>query len=283
MSRIRNDGLRAPTRCALGVQIACAAAVLILMATASAAAGPATTFKTKCSVCHTVGAGDKVGPDLHGVHERRSAEWIAAFVRSSQQVIASGDPVAVALFDQFDQRTMPDHPLDDTEIADLIAFIAAGGPSEGSTFRRAPEASIVEASEGRRIFHRRNRASNTIACVSCHSLATEDRSFGGTLGGALGTVYSRFHDVELARVLEAPAMPGSGCRRPALDPDASLALRAFLFQIDSDLSETEARGLSASGAGLAAGFVFFCLIQLGGARKPHRSGARRIVQPGQHS
>ena len=44
-------------------------------------------FQTTCFACHTIGGGRLVGPDLAGVHELRSQEWLEQFVLSSQTMI----------------------------------------------------------------------------------------------------------------------------------------------------------------------------------------------------
>src|SRR5689334_5585847 len=66
--------------------------------TALAASEPSTLFKTKCSSCHTFGKGDRVGPDLKGVTERHSREWLIPWIRSSETLIRRGDRAAIALF-----------------------------------------------------------------------------------------------------------------------------------------------------------------------------------------
>jgi len=42
-------------------------------------------FLKNCFACHTIGSGKRVGPDLKGVEERRSIEWIGKFILSSVQ------------------------------------------------------------------------------------------------------------------------------------------------------------------------------------------------------
>ena len=37
-------------------------------------------FEQKCSACHTIGGGRLVGPDLKGVTETRSQEWLTNFI-----------------------------------------------------------------------------------------------------------------------------------------------------------------------------------------------------------
>src|SRR3970040_1158488 len=58
-------------------------------------------FQTFCVACHTIGAGRLVGPDLAGVHERRSEQWLERFVASAQSMIESGDPDAVAVYEEY--------------------------------------------------------------------------------------------------------------------------------------------------------------------------------------
>lgn len=88
----------------------------------------ATLFRQNCSACHQIGRGRLVGPDLMNVHERRDSVWIANFIRSSQAVVKSGDPVAVQLFNDFNKIVMPDNNhLSDDDIKAIIAYIRAGG------------------------------------------------------------------------------------------------------------------------------------------------------------
>ena len=47
-------------------------------------------FKGNCTVCHAIND-VVIGPALRDVHERRSEEWLYAFIRNSQKVIQSGD------------------------------------------------------------------------------------------------------------------------------------------------------------------------------------------------
>lgn len=37
-------------------------------------------FQEKCVACHTIGQGDRVGPDLAGVTARRSHAWLEAWI-----------------------------------------------------------------------------------------------------------------------------------------------------------------------------------------------------------
>ncbi len=75
-----------------------------------------------CKVCHTIGKGRLVGPDLKGVTERRSQEWLIPFIQKSQTMVDSGDPDAVQLFEEY-KIPMPDNNLSDEQIINILNFI----------------------------------------------------------------------------------------------------------------------------------------------------------------
>lgn len=82
-------------------------------------------FMTRCAACHNINK-PMTGPALSGVHERRSAEWIIGFVRSSQTMIKNGDTAALALFEKFNKVPMPDHPdLTEADIKNIVDYIKA--------------------------------------------------------------------------------------------------------------------------------------------------------------
>lgn len=90
-------------------------------------------FESRCMACHNIGTGDLIGPDLYGVTDRRDEAWLIQFIRNSQELIASGDPVAVELYEQWDRRVMPAFNLSDDEIRYLLEFIEQGGAQEDDT------------------------------------------------------------------------------------------------------------------------------------------------------
>ena len=88
----------------------------------SIAAGKA-TFQELCTVCHAVDR-KVVGPALMNVYDRRELPWIIAFVKNSQRLIASGDPIAVALYNEYNKTQMNSFDyLSDDEIIDILAYI----------------------------------------------------------------------------------------------------------------------------------------------------------------
>jgi mono/diheme cytochrome c family protein len=79
-------------------------------------------FKANCRACHAVKQ-QLVGPALAGVYDRRDMDWIKAFVKNSQAVIASGDEYAVALYEEYNNTVMTSFNLSDSEIESVIAYV----------------------------------------------------------------------------------------------------------------------------------------------------------------
>jgi protein SCO1/2 len=82
-------------------------------------------FRRRCQSCHTVGAGDALGPDLLGVVGRRDRGWLQRWVKNPDQMLAAQDPIATALYAKYQQLTMPNLRLNDGEVEALINYIDA--------------------------------------------------------------------------------------------------------------------------------------------------------------
>jgi protein SCO1 len=80
-------------------------------------------FQNTCASCHTLGQGDKIGPDLMGVTERRERSWLTRYILVPDEVLASGDATAAALHKKFKNVPMPNLGLARDEVADVLAFI----------------------------------------------------------------------------------------------------------------------------------------------------------------
>ena len=80
------------------------------------------SFNINCSGCHNFRQ-DAIGPQLGGVTNDVSAEWITNFVKDPQQLINSKDVHALQLHDKY-KTTMPSFSwLKEDEIKNIIAFI----------------------------------------------------------------------------------------------------------------------------------------------------------------
>jgi cytochrome oxidase Cu insertion factor (SCO1/SenC/PrrC family)/mono/diheme cytochrome c family protein len=94
-------------------------------------------FKKICAPCHTIGVGDRVGPDLRGVTTRRERAWLSAYIQNPARLRALGDPAALALAEKYPAVRMPILGVAQHDAGDLIAYLdaeasrlqAAQGPS----------------------------------------------------------------------------------------------------------------------------------------------------------
>lgn len=80
-------------------------------------------FKRLCAGCHTIGKGDRVGPDLKGVTERRERDWLLRFVSDPAKMRRENDPTALALAAKFPHVRMPPLGVSEIDAADLIAYM----------------------------------------------------------------------------------------------------------------------------------------------------------------
>src|ERR1035437_8655176 len=83
-------------------------------------------FNANCVACHTIGKGHLVGPDLKGVTGKHTEDWLLKWIKSSQSMVKSKDPQALALYNQNNQIVMPDQPLSDEQIKAIIDYIKTG-------------------------------------------------------------------------------------------------------------------------------------------------------------
>jgi protein SCO1/2 len=95
-------------------------------------------FKSRCAACHTIGKGDAVGPDLANLFERRDRAWITRYVMRPDVVLASGDPIAKALFAKFNGVQMPNLDMRPEDMEVLLPYLER----QSKTPTSAPKGSL---------------------------------------------------------------------------------------------------------------------------------------------
>lgn len=116
---------------------------LLLVGTPAAQAQDAVAgkvvFEGNCTVCHSIDA-DVVGPALKDVHKRRGDEWLAKFIKNSQELVQSGDKDAVEVFEKFKKVPMPafSSSLSDDDVANVIAYIKAESEKPAEVIAEVP-------------------------------------------------------------------------------------------------------------------------------------------------
>ena len=86
-------------------------------------------FKSNCGACHKL---DKkvVGPALAGVTERRTNEWLIAWIKDNAAFRASGDADAIAIYEEYGGSAMNAFPfLSDQDINDILQYTIDGEPA----------------------------------------------------------------------------------------------------------------------------------------------------------
>jgi mono/diheme cytochrome c family protein len=236
-------------------------------------------YQTTCFACHTIGGGRLVGPDLAGVHDRRSQEWLERFVASSQSMIKDGDAEAAALFEEFNRVPMPDSFISEEQIRQVLNYIksqsssqtADVAPSEAEQVPATAPASEKDILIGQDLFQGKIRFVNKgPACNACHEVRNDAVIGGGILATELTTVFSRMGGAGVTAILGHAPFPvmQAAYKDQSLTEDEVVALVAFLEYADSEqynqLPRDYGIGLFVSGS-LGAGvlFLFFAVVWRG--------------------
>ncbi len=86
-------------------------------------------FRTRCASCHTVGtpgamaSRKAIGPDLYGINQSRDRAWLVRWLAEPDKMLAEKDPLAMALYNQYNKLPMPNLRLNMAEIENLLGYI----------------------------------------------------------------------------------------------------------------------------------------------------------------
>lgn len=217
-----------------------------------------------------------VGPDLSGIYNVRNNDWLISFTRSSQQLIKSGDPDAIAIFEEYNKIPMPDNNLTDDQILSVINYIKVSDQnihadvvesaistdslaaketlSAVSTDSLAIKFSSEYVPEGRALFYgHTNFINGAPPCISCHNIKDQSILGGGRLALDLTGSYIKYGAVGVTTIINNPPFP---------------AMKAAM--INHDLNENELQAVVSllksageqkyySGNSNSAGLIFFSL------------------------
>lgn len=106
-------------------------------------------FEENCVSCHAIGS-KVVGPDLHNVHTRpgRTDAWLMKWIKNSPDMIASGDKLAVTLFEENNKQSMNAFAfLSDAEINNIIAYLKTAEPPVKVTETGTPGTTPTDGGE----------------------------------------------------------------------------------------------------------------------------------------
>jgi mono/diheme cytochrome c family protein len=239
-------------------------------------------FESTCSACHSLGGGRLVGPDLAGVSERRSQDWLVKFVKSSQSLVKSGDVQALEVFEEFSGMIMPDSSLSDEQITQIFGYVKSYDSGlievvEESTAEgldSAEQLSTGDIINGQDLFQGTSRFENGgPSCNACHEVVHDAVIGGGILAAELTTVFSRMGGSGVGAILGQAPFPvmQAAYKNNALTDAEITDLVAFLQDADEQHLFQQPRdygfGLFASGAiGASLMYLLFAFIWRGRKR-----------------
>jgi cytochrome c2 len=192
-----------------------------------------------CSACHSIGKGDKTGPDLKGLTQRRERAWVERFVRAPGEVITSGDPIAVELFQKFRGVVMDNQALSDEEFGSLWAYWlhcdALGEPCNPDKW--GTDATEEEIALGKALFRGAKSLQNGgPACLGCHNARSASIWGGGSVGPDLTFAYARLGETGLVPALEEMSTPVMKAlyKKAPLTEDEQYQIKAYLTDVARD-------------------------------------------------
>ncbi|MFN8625037.1 MAG: cytochrome c [Candidatus Binatia bacterium] len=197
-------------------------------------------FRDQCAACHTIGGGDQpMGPDLEGVTERRSPEWLAEFVRDPAGKISAGDPVALELTERFQGIAMPTLELTDAQLKAVLTYLAVPAEVQHHVAPEPAEGAMAsgDAARGEALY------TGTVAfaqggapCLACHGIAAS--AAGGAAAASFGpdltATANKFGTagvISILRTLPYPSMKPIFANRP-LTAQEQADLAAFFAKVD---------------------------------------------------
>ena len=79
-------------------------------------------FNMNCAACHKLNK-RAVGPALAGVSQKYEKDWLYAWIKNSMAMVKSGDPQAVAIYEEYNKSVMTAFPqLSNEDIDNILAY-----------------------------------------------------------------------------------------------------------------------------------------------------------------
>lgn len=142
-------------------------------------------FNKECAACHKLEK-KSIGPPLKGITEKRSNEWLQAWIKDNKALRESGDQDAIDIFNEYNGMPMIAYMhLSEQDINDILAYtddkpIVAEATDVASTQAVDPKVAL-----GKKLYNKE--------CAACHKL---DKKL---IGPALGNIADK-RDAEWLRL-----------------------------------------------------------------------------------
>ena len=246
-------------------------------------------FVQKCASCHTVGEGDRVGPDLKDSHKRRDDAWLRTMIQFPSRLLDS-DPDARKMVGDFKGVRMPDLGLTDDQVQAMVELIGVCSEKKcdlKGKFVPVAEATPADVQRGIALFLGTEPLENGgPSCVSCHTIEGLGGFLeGGTLAVDLTHSFATLGDEGLDAALKNPsfAVMNKIYGDAPLNNGEAFALRAALY--DANRGALNGGGQRVSVVLIAALIALLSLAGLNAAwsRRKHQGVREALVTKEQQS
>lgn len=91
-------------------------------------------FTQNCTACHSIGGGDKIGPDLAGLSKRRKVDWLVKYINYPEGMIKGDeeeegyekpDALAKKVYDLYKPTLMPEQEVTKAQVEAILKYIDA--------------------------------------------------------------------------------------------------------------------------------------------------------------
>jgi nitrite reductase (NO-forming) len=103
------------------------------------------TFDSKCLACHSIGGGDKMGPDLYGVTRHADAAWLTRWLKNPDEMLKT-DAHAKEMLGRY-HVPMPNQNLSDEGIKQVIEYFKWADDNLHVHDKMQPHAAPAEVSK----------------------------------------------------------------------------------------------------------------------------------------
>lgn len=81
-------------------------------------------FKANCAACHKMDS-KVIGPPLQNTVAEQGFEWTKKWIYNNEELRASGDAHALAIYEEYNRQVMPPYSfLSDEELTNLVTYLA---------------------------------------------------------------------------------------------------------------------------------------------------------------
>ncbi len=200
--------------------------ISFLSGNASAQTDGQALFQLKCSQCHTIGEGRKVGPDLYGITQIRPFDYLVDLISNATHMFETGNQIALMVLGQYRTIRMPDLKLSREQVVQILDYIQEESAKPRPPLRAEPIPGNPDS--GKKLFD-----GNTWfkrggpPCISCHNISKLPFPMGGTMGPDLTGINAQFAAVNAPHVF--PTMIPLYLESP-LQPEEQRDLLAFIIE-----------------------------------------------------